>query len=233
MQKPRIGISPYFNYTTLEEYMPEGYIRAAEYLNSEMVVLHYDLTPAELNGIVAGLDGIIFSGGADVHPQLYHREVEPECGRTDPARDAMEKAAFELASARNLPMLGICRGLQLINALLGGTLVQDIPTAYPGAQHEQQGARHDMCHEVTLIPGTPLGELFEGQEKLMTNSFHHQCVKELAPGLVVNAVAAEGFPEAFTAMNGRPILCVQWHPEVSFKGDEASRKVFDLFRTML
>ena len=128
-----------------------------------------------------------------------------------------------------MPILAICRGMQLANVVMGGSLYQDLPSAFPGSAHEQAAPRQALSHDVRLVPGTPLAGLFPGQETLLTNSFHHQAIRRLAPGLTVNAWADEGFPEAVTGEGPGFLLGVQWHPEVSFRTDASSRRVVAYF----
>ena len=229
MAKPRIGITPYFDYEKNEEYMPEGYIRAAELLNGELVTLHYDTPAPSFPSLVRSLDGIILSGGVDVNPRLYGQDPLPGLGRVDPDRDRMEMALLGEALGSDLPILAICRGMQVLNVALGGTLVQDIPTRFPGADHRQKNGRQSLSHDVSLVPGGILCALYGGAEKLRTNSFHHQAVDRPGRGLIPEAWAAEGFPEAYRAGGPQWMLGVQWHPEVSLKADESSRRIFTLF----
>ena len=229
MSRPRIGIPPYFSYDRGEEYMPEGYLRAVDYLNADLVTLHYDTPLSHLPALVKTLDGLILSGGVDVDPRLYGQEPTPRCGPLDPVRDRMEMALLREVLGSRLPILAICRGMQILNVALGGTLVQDIPTRFPGADHEQKNGRHSLSHDVRLLPGGTLARIYGGAETLMTNSFHHQAVDRLAEGLLPEALAAEGFPEAYRGAGGQWILGVQWHPEVSFKVEANSRRIIASF----
>ena len=232
MDRMVIGVTPYYDYTRKTEYMPEGYSRGVEQMDASMISLHYDMTPERMREALSRVDAVIFSGGEDIHPRFYGQAVSPQCGEVDERRDRMELKLFDLAMQKNLPILGICRGIQLINVAMGGTLIQDIPS-HCHVEHQQKAPRLALWHDVHLMPETPLSRLYGGAEKIYTNSFHHQAVLDLAPGLKANAMAAEGFVEAFTAEGSLPILGVQWHPEVSFTVDENSPKVFDLFRSMI
>ena len=232
MDRLVIGVTPYYDYSRKTEYMPEGYSRGVEHMDASMISLHYDLSPERMREALSRVDAVIFSGGEDIHPRFYGQAVLPACGDVDERRDRMELRLFEMAVQKNLPILGICRGIQLINVAMGGTLIQDVPSACQ-VEHQQKAPRLSLWHHVNLVPGTPLSQLYGGAGKLYTNSFHHQAVLDLAAGLTVNATAAEGFPEAFTADGSLPILGVQWHPEVSFTVDENSPPVFSLFRKMI
>lgn len=228
--RPRIGVTPYFNYDTGEEYVPEGYFRAVEHAGGEFVVIHYNTDHSLIDGIVEGLDGLIFAGGPDIDPVLFGQELDPDCGRINRVRDDLELKLFHAAAKRELPVLGICRGIQLINVAMGGTLVQHIPGKYPGSLHQQNAIRLALWHEVTVLPGTALAAVYGDNARIMTNSFHHQAILDLADGLEANAVVDEGFVEAVSGTGEQFILGVQWHPEVSYNIDENSRKVFDLFK---
>lgn len=229
-KRPRIGVTPYFNYDTGEEYMPEGYFRGVEHVGGEMVVIHYDTDLSLLPEIVDSLDGVILAGGPDIDPALFGQPVDPDCGRINRQRDDLEIALFAECARRKLPVFGICRGIQLINVAMGGTLIQHVPGRFEGAVHQQEAHRLELWHDVNVINGTPLAEIYGENARVRTNSFHHQALLDVADGLQVNAIVAEGFPEAVTGTGDQFILGVQWHPEVSYKVDENSRKLFDYFR---
>ena len=127
------------------------------------------------------------------------------------------------------PVLGICRGIQFLNAALGGSLYQDIPSQHPSAVEHHQSPPYDQpSHEVTLVQGSPLQTLL-GQEELLVNSYHHQAVKRLADGLEVMAWSEDGLVEAVWKPDQRFLWAVQWHPEFSFRTEEASRRIFAAF----
>ena len=229
MRRMTIGVTPYYNLERKEEYMPEGYIRAVEMIGAQMRVIHYDTAEHTLKEMVDTLDGVIFSGGHDVDPSHYGQKKLPVCGPVIPERDRTELGLFAFARRRGMPILGICRGIQLINVAMGGTLIQDIPSAFPGANHVQEAERHALWHDVSLLPNTPMWSLFGGKDRLITNSFHHQAIDRLGEGLTVSAAASEGFPEAVYAAEGPFLWAVQWHPEVSLRTDEASEKLIKAF----
>jgi putative glutamine amidotransferase len=160
------------------------------------------------------LRGLVLTGGHDIDPEWYAAHPSPALGALDTHRDEFELALFHAARARGLPILGICRGLQLVNVAMGGTLWQDLPSELPGAiQHDPPVARDARTHAVRITGNSRLqGALDTGT--LVTNSFHHQAIRDLAPGLVVTARADDGVIEA---VEGRPeegwLLAVQWHPE--------------------
>ncbi|GIW72842.1 MAG: hypothetical protein KatS3mg102_2384 [Planctomycetota bacterium] len=177
-------------------------------------------TEAMLARWLEDLDGVVLTGGTDVAPQNYGEQpLRPEWSG-DPERDVYELALVRACLQRRLPLLGICRGAQLLNVALGGTLYQDIATQLPGAiVHRDHGLYDQLVHEIELVPGSRLAALYPGRRRARVNSVHHQAIKELAPGLVIEAVsAADGLPEAvrLQAAPGQPApyaFAVQWHPE--------------------
>lgn len=223
-RKPVIGVTPYRRKTEpYDVYVPEGIQKAVELLGGEIRVLDYTKVQMyELLGESVQVDGFIFSGGVDVDPSLYGEEVEPGCGTIDRQRDDVEINMFPLLLTRGVPILGICRGCQVINVAFGGTLRQDIPN------HRQNDENGRFCHTVSVVPGTKLSAIL-GKASLLTNSYHHQCAKELAPGFVANAYAEDGTIEGFESAMGTFILGLQWHPETTLSDDEDSVKPFAAF----
>lgn len=167
---------------------------------------------AQLAELVDQVDALVLSGGSDVAPGLYHEQpIRPEWAG-DPARDAYEHVLLTAALARGKPVLGVCRGIQLLNAALGGSLYQDIGHQVPGALVHRDPARYDdnehtvrLCHESWLAP------LYADRE-LLVNSVHHQAIRDLAPGLRACAWAPDGVIEA-AADESRGLYAIQWHPE--------------------
>lgn len=175
-------------------------------------------------------DGIVLGGGCDVDPGRYGQAVLPE-GKVevDAGRDTTDFALFERAWKRDTPILGICRGLQVINVALGGTLLQDIPSQRPTeVVHEAPRAektRRD--HPVAVAAGTRLHAI-AGGESMRVNSRHHQAIDATAAGLAVTGTAPDGVIEAVEGRDGRWLVGVQWHPE-NLVGDEASERLFEAF----
>ncbi len=160
------------------------------------------------------VDGILLSGGADVNPLFLHEEPVEALHNINPYRDRQELLLVRLAANRQIPILGICRGIQVMNAALGGTLYQDIDTQSEGPhiKHSQDLDRAYASHTVNLEPDSILANLFH-TEKLAVNSFHHQAVKETAPGFRVTARATDGVIEAIESTEYKAMIGVQWHPE--------------------
>ena len=179
--------------------------------------------------LTALCDGFLLTGGHDVSPELYGEMPIKACGACCPARDAMEQKLLALALEKDKPVLGICRGIQFLNAVLGGTLYQDLPQQKPSELEHHQKPPYDVpSHEVTIVEGTPLYELL-GAERLSVNSYHHQAVKELSPRLTAMAYAADGLVEAVYMKEKSFVWGVQWHPEFSYKTEESSRRILGKF----
>ncbi|MFO1118637.1 MAG: gamma-glutamyl-gamma-aminobutyrate hydrolase family protein [Rhodospirillales bacterium] len=187
------------------------------------------LLPPEVDGAEAYLDllgGLIVSGGAfDIDPALFGAAERHATVTTKDARTAFELAMTRGALARGLPVLGICGGQQLLHVALGGTLIQHIPDAVPGAlAHEQPNPRDEPGHTVRILPGTRLHAIV-GTDEMAVNSAHHQAAKDVPLGLRISAVAADGVIEAIEAPDKRFCIGVQWHPE--FALSEGDRKLFE------
>ncbi|MBR3742713.1 MAG: gamma-glutamyl-gamma-aminobutyrate hydrolase family protein [Clostridia bacterium] len=176
------------------------------------------------------LDGLCISGGADIDPAIYGCDKDETTevysdGRFDES-DLLLLRAFEKAGK---PVFGICRGIQLINAALGGTLYQDLPLQHPSeTNHHGQPPYDQPVHDVAVYRDSPLYACLE-KETLPVNSYHHQAVKAIAKGLQVMAAAPDGIVEAFYKPDQRFLWAVQWHPEFAYRTDENSRKIFGAF----
>ena len=175
--------------------------------------------------------GLLLTGGSDVDPQLYGETAVPETEPPDPVRDAVEGALIDQALGRDLPLLAICRGMQILNVHLGGSLVQHLPTA---AHHVRRTKDRSLpAHQVTIEAGTRLAAI-AGAETWAVNSRHHQAVARLAPGLQICARDPEdGTVEAVEMPSRRFVLAVQWHPENQAPVDAGQLKLFQSFAAAL
>jgi putative glutamine amidotransferase len=172
----------------------------------------------DLSDYAQALDGLVLQGGNDVDPQHYGEDPLHEDWGGDPVRDRYEMALIRAFVAAGKPVFGICRGLQLINVTFGGTLLQDIPTQRPDALlHRVPGRYEHHHHAVQFVPGTHLAGLFPGRAGGTTNSIHHQGIKDLAPGFIVEARCPDdGMIEAIRrdpSLGPACVAGVQWHPE--------------------
>ena len=181
-----------------------------------------------LSEMIRLADGFLFSGGVDLDPALYGEEKLNGTVEVDPVRDALEMTGMRLILKTDKPILGICRGIQSVNVGMGGTLYQDIPSQRPSdICHRQTAPATEPTHNVTVEDGTLLRSLLK--ETVMTNSFHHQGVKDPAPGLRVAARADDGMIEALEGTTDRFILLVRWHPEFTHSTDPSSDALFSAF----
>ncbi len=178
-------------------------------------VVDRDANSLTLADYAAELDGLVLQGGTDISPQMYGEEpLRPEWAG-DPERDRYEIDLLRRFLDSKKPVLGICRGQQLINVALGGTLYQDTATQKAGAQvHQDVAIYDDKYHHVEILPGTRLAALYPGIGHAKVNSLHHQAVNRLGKGLAVEAQAAEdGVIEAIRLEGAQYVAGVQWHPE--------------------
>jgi putative glutamine amidotransferase len=166
--------------------------------------------------LIHSLDGLLLSGGSDLNPSYYGEKPVSELGVTLPERDAFEMALVGLALRRGMPVFGICRGMQVLNVALGGTLYQDLPSQWEQdpLKHRQDTPKWQPTHEVRVSEGSYIAEVM-GRESVKVNSYHHQGIRDLAEGLVVTGRSSDGVIEAVEAedLSERWLLGVQWHAE--------------------
>ncbi len=206
--------------------LPFGYITAIQRGGGLALMLPPDEALLEdPDDVLDRVDGLILAGGADIDPSAYGSEPHPMTHSTVPERDRCEIALARRAIERDLPVLGICRGMQLINVALGGTLIQHVPDLVGHEDHRRHpGSFEDSDHEVRLDSGS-LAQRAAGEEQHNTKSHHHQALDRLGEGLVVTGFSErDGLPEAVEVPDRRFVLGVQWHPEA----DERSRIVATL-----
>jgi putative glutamine amidotransferase len=169
--------------------------------------------PASASAYVERLDGLVLSGGTDIDPANYGEALANDAWAGQPERDAFEMALYRCARERGLPVLGVCRGMQLINVAEGGSLWQDLGLFRPNTRvHRSQELYDSLSHVVHLEPGSLLETIF-GKGEIQVNTVHHQGVRALAPGLVPIALAPDGVIEAVIHRDGPFCLGIQWHPE--------------------
>jgi putative glutamine amidotransferase len=185
------------------------------------------------NASLENLDGVLLTGGGDIDPSLYHETRHPKTNEPDAARDTFELELARLALSNNVPMLGVCRGLQVVNVAGGGTLIQDIPSEINQAlSHEVNSPLYAIAHEVWVARGSALSRVMQEQladgEILQVNSRHHQAIKHAASGFDVSATAPDGVIEAIERPGARFCMAVQWHPENFWRTGEF-RALFEEF----
>jgi putative glutamine amidotransferase len=232
--KPIIGITPSAQIDTLAHGTFQRYILSAPYVRAVEkaggVPLILPPQHAAVETLLTIVDGLLLSGGPDVEPARYgDRDIHPATYGIDPERDQFEFDLFDSALQANAPVLGICRGIQVINVALGGTLIQDVATEHPGAsdtghrQHERGLADWQAGHTVGAT--SDVLPLFTDLA-LGVNSFHHQAIRDLARGLEPVAFSPDGLIEAAFMPATPDVFAVQWHPELMFERDEVHLRPF-------
>jgi putative glutamine amidotransferase len=213
---PRIGVSGVVRSWDGAERtgVNSAYVRSLVTAGGVPLVLPPLLGPSLAARALDGIDGLLLTGGEDLDPAWYGADPSPHLTPPSQERDAFELALFTGARERRLPILGVCRGIQLINVALGGTLYQDLPTERPGAvEHRPDGSRDLRSHRVRLQSGSRAAEAL-GTTGLTVNSSHHQAIRDLASGLVATGWTEDDLIEAAETPADAPwLLAVQWHPE--------------------
>ncbi|MGN6695440.1 MAG: gamma-glutamyl-gamma-aminobutyrate hydrolase family protein [Aquihabitans sp.] len=208
----RIGItcSSGMGVTQAIETVGRGYVDGVVAAGGLPIVLP-SLAPQHAPAAVAGIDGLLLTGGGDIEPAHYGAGRDPETGPADDVRDRWELALVGAARDAGIPILGICRGAQVINVAFGGTLVQHLPDRAADG-HDDLPRSADEVHDITVAPGTRLHRIL-GVPSTRANTLHHQSVDEIGSGLVASGIADDGVVEVVEAVDG-PVLGVQWHPEL-------------------
>lgn len=206
--------------------------RAIDLAGGVPVGIPLGLSEEALRDAFQHIDGLLSTGGADVHPRHYGAELDPSCGPTDPVRDKTELYLMRLALQNIKPILAVCRGIQLLNVAQGGTLYQDISTKLrTSINHDQPDERaKDYIHNIQVEPGSRLEKIL-GTSSLRVNSLHHQAIERLAEGFHAVARADDDVVEAIEPDDGRFIVGVQFHPEHLVEQDERMLNLFKVFVT--
>ncbi len=205
MGQPRIGITSCSKNA--------DYVESVRRAGAEPVLLEWKVLRSAADALAA-IDGIVLTGGPDVAPSEYGEPHDPSVvSIADPLRDRFELELARAAVGQNRPVLAICRGMQVLNVALGGTLIQDIPSTVPGAlAHQVSEPKNAIAHVVRFAPGSRLAALL-GDTETPVNSRHHQAVKHVGTGLVVTGTAPDGIVEAVEQPDARFCVGVEWHPE--------------------
>lgn len=183
-----------------------------------------------IDGVVNKLDGFLFSGGPDVNPLNYNQPIKKGLGKIAPERDIFELKLLKKVLEKDKPILGICRGYQLINVYFGGTLHQDINNNnLTDLDHVGiMGPKHNICHKVALTEGSKIHKVFNKKD-VMVNSYHHQAIDKIGDKLIVTGKSEDGIIEAFEHMNHKFVMGVQWHPEMMSEIHKEQLNLFKLF----
>ena len=226
MKRPAIGIAIENPKKEPEVFrLRDDYVRSVETAGGLPLVFAPG-RPEDASDLLDHVDGLLLTGGADVDPGLYGAGHHPMLGPVFRERDDFEIALCREALRRDLPLLAICRGHQVLNVATGGTLYQDIPSEIPGAgAHDPDVERWQTVHDVEILPGTRLREILRA-ERVAVNSFHHQSVRELGQDLVLSARSPDGVVEGVEMPRKRFVLGVQWHPESCWDHAPGFRPLF-------
>ncbi len=228
MAQPLIGVT-----TSSVSREPErvqlnaAYVRAVEVGGGVPVLLPPQLSPAALGQLLLAVDGILLTGGGDIDPSRYGEPPHESLVYVSEERDTLEIAVVHAALERNLPVLALCRGMQVLNVALGGSLIQDIPSQFTtDINHSQSEPREEVTHEVAVQPGSRLRGLL-GSDSIQVNSFHHQALKTLGAGLEAVAWAPDGIIEGIELPGDGFVVGVAWHPEDLVNSRNEARALFE------
>lgn len=230
-RRPRIGITMRLELETNRFYLSRYYSEAVEAAGGAPVHISLIPQPEYINAVLEQLDGILLPGSdSDVDPLRYNREPHTRLGAVHPLKDATDALVLAELERREMPLFAICFGMQILNVVRGGTLIQDIESQMPEAIKHQQGApRERQSHRVRLLEGSLLSEL-AGRESALVNSHHHQAIETVGSDLVATAWTADGLVEALEDPRAeRFALAVQWHPEIAWESDDFSKALFARF----
>lgn len=227
MEKPLVGVLPLYDSEKDSYWMLPGYMKGIEEAGGIPIMLPLTTDDETILRLANTFDGFLFTGGHDINPKLYGEEIGDKCGEICFTRDTMEAKLFKQVIELDKPALGICRGLQLFNVLLGGTLYQDIPTqlSHSNIKHKQKPPYTEPVHNVYIAKNTLLYHILQ-IDTLKVNSYHHQGIKSISEHLESAATAEDGLIEAVVMPNKKFTLAVQWHPEFNYKFDDNNFKLF-------
>jgi putative glutamine amidotransferase len=234
--KPMIGI-PCYQETLTQELRPrftlyQPYVQALAAAGAAPVLIPLALDQEANQTLFARLDGILLAGGDDVNPARYGQVAHPKTEVPDDARDDLEICLAQWAVAERKPLMAVCRGIQLLNVAMGGTLFQDIQDLVPGAlQHTYPYNSHELrgkpTQDISIEPGSRLARVLGTQASI--NSFHHQGLAEVPDGFQIVARTTDGVIEAIESSDDRLVFGVQWHPEDMYDTDEKMLNLFKMF----
>ena len=227
--KPIIGVIPLVDIEKNSFWMLPGYMNGILAVGGMPLMLPLTSDPKDIADLLRQMQGIVFCGGHDVDPALFGEQVLNDTVVTCVQRDEMEMEVLRQTLELDMPMLGICRGIQLMNVGLGGSLYQDLPTQHPSdVSHRQDPPYYQPVHEVIVDPESGLGQLLK-KDRMQVNSMHHQAIKDLAPDFSVMAVSEDGLIEAAEIKGKRFAWAVQWHPEHLYATEPDNYAILEAF----
>jgi len=210
-------------------YLYEPYVAAVHAAGGVPIIIPVGIEGRYINKIFELIDGLLLSGGGDIDPNRYNDLLTTKLKKVEPKKDQTEIDLFNLAFNKNIPVLGICRGVQVMNVALDGTLYQDITSQVRMALNHDPDMPHDeAAHAVDIPEDTRLFKAL-GETRIWTNSWHHQGIKLHGKGLLVNAKASDDIVEGIEHPNKRWVIGVQWHPEMMWRTDKVQAKLFKAF----
>ncbi len=206
-----------------------NYIRAVEYAGGAPILLPLIQNDSCIEDFLSLIDALLLSGGVDMDPFLYGEESQPKMGKIDVDRDRVEMLLVPRALEMDMPVLGICRGIQTLNVAAGGTLYQDVAMSPdPVLKHRQDAPRWYGTHDIRVQEGSRLMDIL-GHSSIRVNTFHHQAVKDAAPGFIVSAVASDGIVEGIESTRHTFAVGVQCHPEGMWENNPPITNLFVAF----
>lgn len=228
---PIIGVVPSIDEDKGQYFINEDNVKSLSEAGGIPVLLPYFKNESTADELVERIDGLYLTGGNDINPFLFGEEPHQKLGVVNQQRDEFEMILVQKVLQKNKPVLGVCKGCQIINVALGGSVYQDIYDQIDSTllQHHQQASDGYPSHFVHVTEGSLLSKIV-GSSEIKVNSRHHQAIKRLGNSLVQSGTANDGIIEAIESKDYRYVLGVQWHPEnMAMQGDDTSKKIFDSF----
>ncbi len=227
--QPLIGISCSFDQSDGRFFLPRAYVDSVVKAGGVPVILPGPGSIKAVRPYFTAIKGLLLAGGGDIDPACFNEEPVPGLGEICPDRDRFEIMLVKAALRRDIPVLGICRGIQILNVACGGKVIQHIPLGIKRPlKHSQSAPRWHATHKIFIEKNSQLAGIFDS-DTARVNSFHHQAVRGPAPGFRVCAVSSDGVIEAIEHPGYRFVLGVQWHPECMTEKDRKSRLLFRAF----
>ena len=224
-----VGLMPLYDEKLKSYWMLPAYMKMIEEFGAIPLMLPLTTNKEILEHFLSSCDGFLLTGGQDVNPKLYGEKRLSECGVACDERDEMDEYILKRCMELDKPLLGICRGVQLMNACCGGSLFQDLPSQFKSEVCHQMTPPYDrVVHKVSIEQNSPLFKILE-QGEIGVNSYHHQAIKSLSPLFKEMARSEDGLIEAIFMEGKKFIIGVQWHPELSYQNDENSKKLIGSF----